>query len=259
MVQGSSMQQEDTNVPYVMTWNSSLLDRVYQFNPPFQTQTTQYYDMHAILEFQNSDRTYYLKDELNDVQSQLLQYQMTYQIRWMPLFQDLEISLKAILTGRAIIDVSQYLQKKIIPIMDILMQKLIIQEDHLRPQIYFGEILLIIQQICLDNWDKYPQLVLSIFRKLFSNSQNIPFYDSRFQDNTFYPALNNFYLEREHVGIKSMLNGRYRENPPDDYNKKTFYPLAGEVMDQQKMLQNTYHSIAIIEDIITLLLSQWWF
>lgn len=68
------------------------------------------------------------------------------------------------------------------------------------------------------------------------HTQNLAFYDSRFKDITiFRDALNNFYGERLHRGVRSEVEGYPNQVWTELYNSKSFYPLKNEILETFRM------------------------
>ncbi|CAD8183529.1 unnamed protein product [Paramecium pentaurelia] len=197
-----------------------------------------YYDVQKIKKFENGVEIIELNDALH--QGKVSQLHTFYTMKWMEYLSELEIELKAILLDRALIvpDLNQYVNKRLQPMIEVTLDKVLNETYKLKIQCYINEILLLVQKVSLKIWKEYPQISLALLKRLHSIQKN-SLYDSRIKELSVYiDTLNDFYGERLHHGVSYEIEGYNNVQYTEPYNSKSFYPLKGEILDSYRLNQD---------------------
>ncbi|CAD8169747.1 unnamed protein product [Paramecium pentaurelia] len=199
-----------------------------------------YYDLEKIKKFEEGYEIIELNDALHQGKaSQLHTFDWS---KWMEYLSELEIELKAILLDRALIvpDLNQYVKKRLQPMIEVTLDKVLIETCKLKIQCYINEILLLVQKVSLKLWKEYPQISLTLLKRLHSIQCN-SLYDSRIRELSLYiDTINDFYGERLHYGVSFEAEGYNNPYQTEIYNSKNFYPLKGEILEYQRMNQDVF-------------------
>ncbi|CAD8045417.1 unnamed protein product [Paramecium sonneborni] len=204
------------------------------------TYSDLYYDLEKIRRFEEGVEIIELNDGLHQGKSS--QLHTYYSMKWMEYLVELEIELKGLFSDRVVIvpDLNQYVTKRLYPMIDVTMDKVLIDQNKLKIQCYINEILLLVQRISMKIWKEYPQISLGLLKKLHSIQCNSLF-DSRFRDSSlFIDALNDFYGERLHHHVSFQAEGYDNTYYTEVYNSKSFYPLKGEILEQHRLNQDVF-------------------